>query len=1332
MNSRYTYIRSKSRAFFEFCGPKPAGDQMGGIRLHRSLANPWRETDIQGKRVMVRQVALVPAGCQPWNHDVVIAHGNRFAYAATLAIYVYEVDQRHNEHRLLSIMSEHKKTITSISWCPEKPDYLASASVDGLVVVWDIERQDVVARHNFKDPVMHIGWTPNKRQCLSFMNKSGHLWLWYIQDGKNLSLVKETQNFSSAVTTFRWHHGKHNRIAFGHGDGSISVLDIGNKAQKHVFKPDALISPTPRDNDDEEDPVTTLEWDPLSMDYLLLCNRAAGVRLVDVPGQRVIMFFTLPSAASRVQTMGWVHNAPGMFVTGDCMGGILRVWSVSKSTPIQNMKIKHTGFHRLQVIHSSRSDFGSSFDINHDADVKPENSQISSTSESKSSAVTTLSRFTLPHAQVVCTFRDGGVGLYDLGRKKWNFLRDQGHIETIFDCKFEPDNPDHLATASFDGTIKIWDIPTMTCLKSSPGNEGIIYHISWAPADLNCIAACTARHGAFIWNVEKDKIIKRLANHLSKSPVYCIVWNQADSKSIMTSGHDGYCIIQQVDGTIIQKYKHPGPVFGCDWSPFNKDMLATGCEDKCVRVFFMASSSDQPIKVFTGHESKVFHIRWNPLKEGILCSGSDDGHIRVWDYTRDQCICVLTGHSAPVRGLTWNSEVPTLLASGSWDFSIRIWDTRDGACLYTALDHGGDVYGLTSHPNRPFLLASSSRDSTVRLWSISSLVQPVEISILAGKPALEVSGSGEPAQTAASSYKLCGRVWKDLNSLNSKSASTLENYSRFFSHPCGTTNLWDLVSVLKGKDVMMLSPAYSSAIVHRKHITRFKGSEAQQLEMIKMSRFGGGIGAPNREERLRQAAKLHIQLGNIQRYCELMVELGEWVKALALAPSVSMDYWIKLNSRYCTALMAEDDDDVLPYSVAAGDVDQLVTFLTSRGQLADATTIAQSAAEGSITKPSTKSKDVNGSSSGSEKDNFEGEGDRLIEETMNNLADSHFRKGSPALAACCHLAVDDARRALSKLIRGHELELAVSIGLVLGNCPNETDVALGLLSRRCEALGKWELGVDLLKLQQNPRQALACLCARCAASMAEIDTLLHKADLPPMEACHRKAISLEQTDGPLREYVQYYLLSPTPERGLELGLEHVKETMQRSHWTADDVFPLLQLLCSIRTDKLQHPKCVKLMYELLALSAYVGALVALRRQYHPIVQSMFLHTRELLGKERMRLPISVSQIEEELSLFIAMGNNRLTSKNRSAADALLQKCGTDRDWVLEMGPDCSSSSHLPSHSDVHVSILSKKRIQGQPYFLEDGCSAISLNEALMWAKVNPFSPLGSGERINPF
>lgn len=86
-----------------------------------------------------------------------------------------------------------------------------------------------------------------------------------------------------------------------------------------------------------------------------------------------------------------------------------------------------------------------------------------------------------------------------------------------------------------------------------------------------------------------------------------------------------------------------------------------------------------------------------------------------------------------------------------------------------------------------------------------------------------------------------------------------------------------------------------------------------------MSKFGGGIGAPSKEERLKEAADIHLRLGQIQRYCELMVELGQvsvydtlisvflllprlyvfcqWEKALSVAPGVSMKYWKKLMQR---------------------------------------------------------------------------------------------------------------------------------------------------------------------------------------------------------------------------------------------------------------------------------------------------------------------------------------------------------------------------------------------------------------------------------------------------
>lgn len=37
------------------------------------------------------------------------------------------------------------------------------------------------------------------------------------------------------------------------------------------------------------------------------------------------------------------------------------------------------------------------------------------------------------------------------------------------------------------------------------------------------------------------------------------------------------------------------------FSLFHRDMIATGCEDKCVRVFYVAASTDLPLKIFSGN-----------------------------------------------------------------------------------------------------------------------------------------------------------------------------------------------------------------------------------------------------------------------------------------------------------------------------------------------------------------------------------------------------------------------------------------------------------------------------------------------------------------------------------------------------------------------------------------------------------------------------------------------------------------------------------------------------------------------------------------------------------
>ncbi|XP_029387746.1 WD repeat-containing protein 17 isoform X1 [Mus pahari] len=1292
----------------------------------------WYEGLQRATMSQVRQVGLLAAGCQPWNKDVCAAHGDRFAYCATLAIYIYQLDHRYNEFKLHAIMSEHKKTITAISWCPHNPDLFASSSTDNLVIIWNVAEQKVIAKlDNIKETPACLGWCWNTHDAVAFVSQKGPLLIWTISGpDSGVSVHKEAHSFVSDICIFRWHTQKKGKVAFGHTDGSISIFQPGSKNQKHVLRPESL------EGTDEEDPVTALEWDPLSTDYLLVANLHYGIRLLDSESLYCITTFNLPSAAVSVQCLAWVPSAPGMFITGDSQVGVLRIWNVSRTTPIDNFKLKKTGFHCLHVVNSPPKKKFSVQSPN-------KNHYISSTSEAVPPPNLTQNQaFFLPPGHVVCCFLDGGVGLYDMGAKKWDFLRELGHVETIFDCKFKPDDPNLLATASFDGTIKVWDINTLTAVHTSPGNEGVIFALSWAPGDLNCIAGATSRNGAFIWDIQKGKIIQRFNEH-GKNGIFYIAWSHKDSKRIATCSGDGFCIIRTVDGKLLHKYKHPAAVFGCDWSQNNKDMIATGCEDKNVRVFYVATSSNQPLKVFSGHTARVFHVKWSPLREGILCSGSDDGSVRIWDYTQDACITILNGHTAPVRGLMWNTEIPYLLISGSWDYTIKVWDTRGGVCLDTVYDHGADVYGLTCHPSRPFTMASCSRDSTVRLWSLIPLITPLQINILADRSWDEIIGNTDNAIRQDASPLLCGKVSRDIKqeveklTCNSR-VKKLRLFSECLSPPGGSDNLWNLVSVIKGQDDSLLPQNYCKGMMHLKHLIKFRTSEAQELTTIKMSKFGGGIGAPTKEKKLKEAAEIHLRLGQIQRYCELMVELGEWDKALSVAPGVSVKYWRKLMQRRADQLIQEDKDEVIPYCIATGDVKKLVNFFVSRGQLKEALLVAQAACEGNMQNVHVSTPKGASNSDDIHKEDF----NELLHKVINELAEWYFQDGRAVLAACCHLAVDDIELAMAYLIRGNELELAVSVGTVLGEpAAPAMHYALQLLATKCMMIPMWNLAVDLLLMTPDSEIHLVKLCAFYPGCIEEINDLHKKCNLPPAEECTQLA-ETAWADGNVFETIKYYLLSQEPERALPIGIDFVKGCISNSNWTLDTVYPVLDLMSYIRTEKLLLHTCTEARNELLILCGYIGALLAIRRQYQSIVPSLYEYTSQLLKRRVVSVPLKIEHLSEELDAWRACTHSAKQSSEDSPYTPPSDSQRTVYETLLKRlkeeplrgiaGPDYVTGSNLPSHSDVHISCLTGQKIQGPVYFLEDGKSTISLNDALMWAKVNPFSPLGTGIRLNPF
>jgi len=115
-----------------------------------------------------------------------------------------------------------------------------------------------------------------------------------------------------------------------------------------------------------------------------------------------------------------------IFLT-DVHTGILRIWSVSKTTPLENFRLKKTGFRSMAVLpYTLPLDMSKALSGRADNIVHPP--QLNNGTEAAISSSSASTATVIPPAQVLCTFMDGGVGIYDLSKRRWNFLRELVHF----------------------------------------------------------------------------------------------------------------------------------------------------------------------------------------------------------------------------------------------------------------------------------------------------------------------------------------------------------------------------------------------------------------------------------------------------------------------------------------------------------------------------------------------------------------------------------------------------------------------------------------------------------------------------------------------------------------------------------------------------------------------------------------------------------------------------------------------------------------------------------------------------------------------------------------
>ncbi len=296
----------------------------------------------------------------------------------------------------------------------------------------------------------------------------------------------------------------------------------------------------------------------------------------------------------------------------------------------------------------------------------------------------------------------------------WAVIRDdvaielRGHTDLVRGAAFSPDGK-LVATASYDGTARIWEAGAGRSLKELRGHTGWVRSAKFSP-DGKSLVTASADKTARVWEVSTGQSLQELRGHMKR------LWGAAfspDGQRVITASEDGTARIWEA-GTgrsLVELRGHTDQVYSAGFSP-DGNFVVTASWDKTARIW--EASTGQSLTVLRGHTNGVTSAAFSPDGKWVV-TGSYDSTARVWEASSGRSVRELRGHKTFVTCVGFSPDGQFVVAA-SVDGTARVWKTSTGQDVAYIHGHSDEVGSAAFSPDSKYVVTASN-DKTARIYA---------------------------------------------------------------------------------------------------------------------------------------------------------------------------------------------------------------------------------------------------------------------------------------------------------------------------------------------------------------------------------------------------------------------------------------------------------------------------------------------------------------------------------------------------------------------------------------------------------------------------------------